>query len=96
MGQRKTAVHPGARFGSLVVGKPVRKNEHSQIQWEVKCDCGITTYAWGYNLVKGLKKTCYGTEGHVVKPLKAEDPGVPPPEPHCDTCKCYGKKKAKA
>lgn len=92
MAQRKTAVHPGARFGSLTVGKPMRKNEYSQVQWEVKCDCGVTTYAWGYNLVKGLKLTCYGTEGHVVKPT-AQDPLLGPPEPHCETCKCYGKKK---
>jgi len=55
---RRTPVRTGARFGALVVGKPLRKNEHSQVLWEVVCDCGRKSYAWGYNLVKGKKKDC--------------------------------------
>jgi hypothetical protein len=95
MPKKKTRVHPGARFGALVVGKPIRKNEHSQIQWEVKCDCGVTTFAWGYNLVKGNKNACAGVDRHIVEPTK-EEPVAPPPEAHCETCTCYGKKKTKA
>lgn len=57
-GHHKTPVGPGTRWGKLVVIKAIRKNESSQIQWQVKCDCGIKTYAWGYNLVKGKKTFC--------------------------------------
>lgn len=57
-GHHRTAAKPGARFGMLTVGKELRRNEHSQVLWEVKCDCGRTTYAWGYNLVKGKKTHC--------------------------------------
>jgi len=57
-GIRRTAAQPGARFGMLVIGKQLRKNEHSQVLWEVKCDCGRTDHAWGYNLVKGKKTSC--------------------------------------
>jgi len=52
-GHHRTAVQQGVRFGMLVVGKVLKKNEHSQVLWEVFCDCGRTAYAWGYNLVKG-------------------------------------------
>lgn len=52
-GTHWTAVKTGARFGMLVVGKPLRKNEHSQVLWEIICDCGRKAYAWGYNIVKG-------------------------------------------
>lgn len=57
-GHHRTPVQPGTRWGKLVVERAVRKNESSQVQWEVTCDCGRKTLAWGYNLVKGLKKHC--------------------------------------
>lgn len=57
-GHHKTPVKPGTRWGKLVVEKPLFKNESSQVQWEVKCDCGNKARVWGYNLVKGLKTDC--------------------------------------
>lgn len=57
-GHHRTPVQPGTRWGKLVVGKVLRKNESSQVMWEVICDCGRKTHAWGYNLVKGKKKDC--------------------------------------
>jgi len=57
-GRHRTPVKPGTRWGKLTVGKPFRKNESSQVQWRVKCDCGRGSLAWGYNLVKGKKVDC--------------------------------------
>lgn len=57
-GHHKTPVQTGTRWGKLVVGKPIMKNESSQVQWEVKCDCGKKIRVWGYNLVKGNKVDC--------------------------------------
>ncbi len=57
-GRHRTPVQPGTRWGKLVVGKPARKNESSQVQWHVSCDCGRKTLAWGYILVKGKKTSC--------------------------------------
>lgn len=57
-GHHRTPVKTGVRFGMLVVGKVLKKNEHSQVIWEVVCDCGRVSYAWGFNLVKGKKTNC--------------------------------------
>lgn len=93
MAQRVTPVHPGARFGELVVGHPIRKNEHSQVQWSVKCDCGRKTVAWGYALVKKQKIACGGRK-HITPDIPEVAVVAPPqPDPHCITCRCYGKKK---
>jgi hypothetical protein len=64
-GHHRTPVKTGTRWGKLIVGKPVFKNESSQVQWEVTCDCGTKIRVWGYNLVKG-KTDC----GCVPKPRK--------------------------
>jgi len=60
-------VQKGTRWGSLVVLRLIRKNESGQKLWEVKCDCGVKTHAWGYNLVKGKKTTCAGTGRHIER-----------------------------
>jgi hypothetical protein len=74
-GHHRTPVKPGARFGMLVVRKELRKNDHSQVLWEVKCDCGRSGYAWGYNLVKGKKVNCgcvrAGLAGKQARPISA-------------------------
>lgn len=57
-GTHRTPVGIGTTWGMLTVTKPLRKNEHSQTMWEVRCRCGRLTYAWGYNLVKGKKSDC--------------------------------------
>lgn len=57
-GKHRTPVKVGTKWGKLTVVKAIQKNEHSQVMWEVRCECGVKTYAWGYNLVKGKKTHC--------------------------------------
>jgi hypothetical protein len=54
----RTPVKPGTKWGQLTVIKAVEKNEASHVLWEVKCECGTKTRAWGYSLVKGTKISC--------------------------------------
>lgn len=57
-GTHRTPVRINTTWGKLTVTKALRKNEHSQVLWELRCECGRMTYAWGYNLVKGNKTDC--------------------------------------
>src|SRR3990172_7389209 len=57
-GTHRTPVGIGTTWGKLTVTKVLRKNEHSKALWEVRCQCGLLTYVWGYNLVKGKKTDC--------------------------------------
>ena len=72
-GTHRTSVKTGARFGALTMGQPLRKNEHSQVLWEVVCDCGRKSYAWGYNLVKGKKKDCGCVRAGLTREAKVAD-----------------------
>lgn len=59
-GKHRTPVMPGTKWGTLTVVRAQSKNEHSQVRWELRCDCGEKAFAWGYNLVKGMKTNCGG------------------------------------
>lgn len=78
---RTTPVKPGTKWAMLTVIKAVDKNESSQVLWEVKCDCGMKTRAWGYNLVKGKKISCGCTRRQGGLLVKATAKVLPPPEP---------------
>lgn len=55
---RRSPVKPGTKWGLLTVLEPVRKNAWSQILWLAECACGRRRTAWGYNLVKGITRSC--------------------------------------
>lgn len=47
----------GQRFGKLVAIKPTDKKIGTNVVWEMKCDCGNTTYVHTGNLGKARRKT---------------------------------------
>lgn len=47
----------GQRFGKLVAIKPTDKKIGTNVVWEMKCDCGNTTYVNTSNLGKTRRKT---------------------------------------
>ena len=47
----------GQRFGKLVAIKPTDKRVGTNVVWEMKCDCGNTTYVHTGNLGKHHRKT---------------------------------------
>lgn len=47
----------GQRFGKLVAIKPTDKRIGTNVVWEMKCDCGNTTYVHTGNLGKARRKT---------------------------------------
>ena len=47
----------GKRFGKLIAVKPTKQKDGTNIVWEMKCDCGNTTYVSTANLGDGKRKT---------------------------------------
>lgn len=47
----------GQRFGKLTAIKPTKQKDGTNIVWEMKCDCGDTTYVSTANLGDGKRKT---------------------------------------
>lgn len=35
-----------------------KRDTNGRIMWECRCDCGKTTYAVGFRLTSGVKKSC--------------------------------------
>lgn len=48
----------GKRFGRLTVVSRAANNHRGQTMWNCVCDCGIEKAVLGYNLTKGLTKSC--------------------------------------
>lgn len=48
----------GARFGRLVVIKPVMELPNKNKRWVCECDCGNVTNVYGGNLKSGATKSC--------------------------------------
>ena len=48
----------GQRFGRLIAVKPTDKRAKGSIVWELKCDCGNTTYVDTGNLCSGNTRSC--------------------------------------
>lgn len=48
----------GQRFGRLVAVKDIGKDRHRMRVWECRCDCGNTTTARAYDLIRGEKLSC--------------------------------------
>lgn len=67
----------GKRFGRLtVIGFAGVKKHHAQ--WLCKCDCGLTTLSYAYQLNSGAKKSCgclriEEAARHVPAAMKGED-----------------------
>lgn len=47
----------GQRFGRLIAIKPTKQKDGTNIVWEMKCDCGDTTYVSTANLGDDKRKT---------------------------------------
>ena len=54
--QRKVVI--GKRYGTLIVGKLVGKNDQRHSIWSCLCDCGAIVHAEIYALISGNRKTC--------------------------------------
>lgn len=48
----------GMRFGRLTVLSQAAHNDRKQTMWNCACDCGGYAVVLGYNLTKGLTKSC--------------------------------------
>ena len=47
----------GQRFGKLIAVKPTKQKDGTNIVWEMKCDCGNTTYVSTANIGDGKRNT---------------------------------------
>ena len=48
----------GVRFGRLVAVRSVGKGNSFQLQWECRCDCGMTVVVNKKNLLSGHTRSC--------------------------------------
>lgn len=46
------------RFGRLIALKPMGLNQHKEMTWLCKCDCGNETTTNAYSLKSGMTKSC--------------------------------------
>lgn len=51
-------IHPGTRFGRLVVVGRGEANRWGQTRWWCRCDCGATKQILDYNLKAGGSRSC--------------------------------------
>lgn len=48
----------GQRFGRLIALHPTGNRRDANIEWELLCDCGATTYSTPHSLLSGNTKSC--------------------------------------
>lgn len=48
----------GKVFGRLAVIRPLDKDENRRMQWECRCECGVTRSFKAINLMRGKSKSC--------------------------------------
>lgn len=55
---RAAPIHPGDRFGRLVVTGPAPSSDRKERQYHVKCDCGTNKVVRGWLLRNGETRSC--------------------------------------